>query len=354
MNTEKQEQLLEKADDILSRINNKNSDWYGGMYLSDDKLVILSTVENNSLLSEFLDDDILVKTAEYNYDHLVEVQQEICDKLYEPDDSLKATGLPERFVLCAIFEDQNRVTVAFEDFTEDDIPVFKKFITDSEAVTLTSGQKSVCDVSIHPSDILSCNGYFSMGYAAETNATFFPKKGFVTCGHFKANKNDPIRQASDESIVGKVSQKLVDMDLGIDACFAESAENITADNFINAGTGTDITITRVTNRYLVSASVTMYGGVSGEQSGIIKSTQCNLHDMKDAVLCKYKSKEGDSGSPILISNTGKLVGIQRGDVNYGGKQHGVVIKAKNINDEFHLVLSSPSDPDPDPGCCIIS
>lgn len=351
MNTEKQEQLLEKADKILSRINNENSDWYGGMYLSDDKLVILSTVENNSLLSEFLDDDILVKTPEYNYDHLVKVQQEICDKLYEPDDSLKATGLPERFVLCAIFEDQNRVTVAFEDFTEDDIPVFKKSITESEAVTLTSGQKSVCNVSIHPSNGLSCTAYFSMGYAAETNATFFPKKGFVTCGHFEAKINDPIRQATNQDItVGKVSQKLVDKDLGIDACFAESSENITADNFINART----TITKVTDHYLVGTIVTMYGGVSGAQSGIIKSTQCNLNDIKDVVLCEYSNKGGDSGSPVLISRTGKLVGIQRGDVNYNRKMHGVVIKAKKINDKFNLVLSSPSDPDPDPGCCIIS
>lgn len=347
MNTKKQGQLLKKADDILSRINNKNSNWYGGMYLCDDKLVMLSTVENNSLLSEFSDDDIVVKTAEYNYDYLVEVQQEICDKLYAPDDSLKATYLPERFALCAIFEDQNRVTVAFEDFTERDIQFFKELITDSEAVTLTSGQKPVCDVSIHPSDILSCNGYFSMGYAAKTNEWIFPTKGFVTCGHINANVGESIslvlpgqpNQPEQRIVVGTVSQIQYDRDL--DACFVELTGNNTADNFIDV----DTTISEVTDRYLSGTRVTMYGGVSNAQSGNIISTQCYLNTIGDVVLCDYQDTGGDSGSPVLIENTEKLVGIQHGHVMYNGNQCGIYIKAKKINDAFNLVLQ------PKPWCC---
>lgn len=342
MNTGKQEQLLEKAEHILSKFSNKDTNWYGGMYLSDDKLVVLSTDENNSLFSEFSDDDIVVKTAEYSYDYLVDIQQDILQKLEAPDDSLKSTGLPERFVLCAVLEEQNRVTVAFEDFTENDIKVFKEFVIDSGAVTLTSGQKPVLDVGIHPSDILYCNGYFSMGYAAKTNEWIFPKKGFVTCGHMNANTGDPISLGSDRSIdVGTVSKILYDKNLGIDACFVELSEGNTADNFIDV----DITISEVTDRYSSGTRVTMYGGVSKAQSGNIISTQCYLNTMGDVVLCDYLDAGGDSGSPVLIENTEKLVGIQHGHVMYNGQQCGIYIKARKINDTFNIVLQ------PKPWCC---
>lgn len=335
MDTEKQNVLLKTAEDIQTGFHEKYPDWYCGMYLQDNKLVVLTTDDDNDYLSDFLNDDVVTRTAEYSYNYLMGVKQEILQKLREPDSALQAAGLPERFVGCGIFDEENRINVSFEELSEHDIQTFKELVTDSPAVVLSSGEKEVDTIDdLQPGNMLNdAQVQFTLGYGAKSRKG--AGHGLVTCGHIAANVNDIVYYGSRP--VGPVIYKKNDK--ALDASFITITEPY---NMVNkVAIDPYPVISQVTDSYVCGASVAVFAGKSSKKiNGKIKSSSYNTPMIDDIVLCDMVTitQKGDSGSPLLIDRTGKLVGILKGLLTKSTKTYLVFVKATKINSTVDLEL----------------
>lgn len=341
MYTEKQNVLIEKSVAIRAGFGDNEPDWYGGMYIKDGLLIVLSTDITICRTMDFADKDVVIEAAEFSYPYMRSIKEEILCKLRQPNQKTKNTGLPERFVGCGIFDDKNRIIVTFEHLTESDKIYFRECISNSPSVLLTSGRKPVKQIAVQPGDKLS--EQFTMGYAATIGQDNV--KGFVTCGHINNEiGGEPIRK--DGIAVGVVLRKQNDKNL--DASFSILQLNRNISNIV--ANNPNVVITEATSSYLTGASVTKFGAFGGKTVGQVCSLDYSTEFVDHVVACNYISVPGDSGSPVLLGNfeilkqdkNAKLIGIHIGTYNEQSEPGGpvttftLVMQAVKINQAFEL------------------
>lgn len=117
--------------------NPKAQKSYGGCYIDDDNVLhVLFTKKVKSAtindINELTKNSVTIELCEYTLTELYELKEQISDKIADCDKQLDVSTV-------SVSEQQNRVAVRIKDCTDQKIELFKKEISDSEALTFSSG-----------------------------------------------------------------------------------------------------------------------------------------------------------------------------------------------------------------------
>lgn len=136
---ELEENATIRAIQVQNYTNNnpKAKKVYGGCYIDDDKVLhVLFTkkVKHATIddINELTNNSVTIEVCEYTLDELYELKEQISDKIADCDKQLDVSTV-------AVSEQQNRVVVRIKDCTDEKIELFKKEISDSDALAFGSG-----------------------------------------------------------------------------------------------------------------------------------------------------------------------------------------------------------------------
>lgn len=137
--TESEDNATIRAIQVQNYINSnpKAKKSYGGCYIDDDNVLhVLFTKKVKSAtindINELTNNSVTIELCEYTLTELYELKEQISDKIADCDKQLDVSTV-------SVSEQTNRVAVRIKDCTEQKIELFKKEISDSDALTFTSG-----------------------------------------------------------------------------------------------------------------------------------------------------------------------------------------------------------------------
>ena len=160
----------------------------------------------------------------------------------------------------------------------------------------------------------------TVGFAAEFNN----EVGFVTAGHCLVDRidEDVVQPSGDPTVIGTAFDTLfaTSGNIQCDCGFVEIDEDEVemSDNIFGTANPNSVYTDSNDNIVNIGSRVKMSGGLSGVQEGFV--TDLNWSQpaapfssvVLNLVQTTYSSQGGDSGSPVLESNTNKLAGIHSG------------------------------------------
>lgn len=290
-------------------------DYYGGSYINEDgKLVIFlkGEMENTkaTLIKLIGDNDVIYIKGSYSYTELNNILTKITLFISSNKESLIAKNI--KYYYLDDFE--NNVVVELAKANETEIKEFKTEVANFPGIVFRQCARKFKDHSLSPgSSIGTPNGTASMGY----RATRFNTNGFVTAGHAydtgdPAYYNNTLIGSCDYSIQGG----------SVDAAF------ISVTNFSTIPNNGDLT----GEEYNIWAgdNVTKLGETISQSEGYITSTNANINaegisytDMGEAT---YLSASGDSGGPVYLTSSKKVIGIHKGSAAFTA----IFVKVDNI------------------------
>lgn len=290
-------------------------DYYGGSYINEDgKLVVFlkGEVENTmtTLIKLIGDNDVLYIKGNYSYTELNNVLTQITLFI----GSNKNSQIADNIKYYYLDDFENNIVVELAKANEMRIKEFKTEVANFPGIVFRQCTKEFKDHSLSPgSSIGTPKGTASMGY----RATRFNINGFVTAGHAygtgdPAYYNNTLIGSCDYSIQGG----------SVDAAF------ISVTSFPNMPNNGDLT----GEEYNIWAgdNVTKLGQTISQSEGYITSTNANINaggisytDMGEAT---YLSASGDSGGPVYLTNSKKVIGIHKGSTAFTA----IFVKIDNI------------------------
>lgn len=312
-------------------------DYYGGSYINEDgKLVVFvlgdihkGKAKLNSITSN---DEIITKPADYSFNLLNAVMDTIdAFKLNEANKQYCTN-----FNWWAIQDDQNRVVVALEDFSDEAIKEFKNHVSNSPAIVFkksTGGHEEQASVNVNPGAyVYSPTDEMSIGYRAANNYY----EGVVTAAH-------GIEQYKDLLMNGKVFAQCTKRNRGgeVDAAWCPiTDENYLPTNYIG-GDKSKILSTQ-TDQPGKGTVINMHGQIN-QSTGVITNTRASVtyksgYSYTNITDATYASDKGDSGAIVYsyVSSTGYryTLGIHQGASTDGKTAH--FCKADLINQKLGI------------------
>jgi hypothetical protein len=178
---------------------------------------------------------------------------------------------------------------------------------------------------------------FSLGYPAVSESG--DAYGFITAGHISTYNNEDELIYYYSTPVGTVSKYEYSDEM--DAAFVKLYQGNSINNNFSIEDG--CALSGMSPTLIQGASVLMYGGASGKiWSGRLVYPEFDLLGHKKTMVFSYLSKNGDSGSPVILkTGDGKayLVGIHLGTFNVKEKFYSFGYSASDINKKFSLKLN---------------
>lgn len=311
-------------------------DYFGGAFINGDgKLVVYSTKESDttktnlrSVLGE-TSNNIIIKPCKYTYQELSSIIDELNDyKLSNPD-----SEVAKNFNQYALKDSDNSIEVLLDDYSDDQIELFKKEVCDSEAILFDKGGEAVdTATNVNAGDKCSSQrGWASVGYRVKKDG----KVGIVTAAHFAQSNDNLAYNGSDFSkCVYRVNSG------SVDAAFCE----ITDSNYAPTNTlsGTNNTLSTTISEPGVGTVINKIGAKTNQTSGKVTSTNSTITfsgvTFTNLTQADYKADYGDSGCPVYSyissSNTRLTLGLHKGISTTNGVPDGkysYFVKARLIN-----------------------
>lgn len=294
---------------------NDYPDYYGGSYINEDgKLVVFlkGEVKNAkaTLIKLIGDNDIIYIKGNYSYTELNNVLTKISLFI----DSKKNPQIADNIKYYYLNDFENNVVVELDRSNEMEIKEFKSEVANFSGIVFKQCTREFQDHSLSPgSSIGTPKGTASMGY----RATRFNTDGFVTAGH-AYNTGDPAYY--NNTLIGSCDFSI--QGGSVDAAF------ISITNFSIVPNNGNL----IGEEYNIWAgdNVTKLGETIAQSEGYITSTNANVNaggisytDMGEAT---YLSASGDSGGPVYLTNSKKVIGIHKGSTAFTS----IFVKVDNI------------------------
>lgn len=311
--------------------------YYGGSYINEDgKLVIFVLGDihkgKSKLTNITSNNEIITIPADYSFNLLNAVMDTIdAFKLNEANKQYCTN-----FNWWAIQDDQNRVVVALDDFSDDAIKEFKKHVSNSPAIVFkksTGGHEEHANVNVDPGIyVYSPTDDLSIGYRAANNYY----EGVVTAAH-------GIEQYNDLLMNGKVFAQCTKRNRGgeVDAAWCPITDsNYQPTNYI--GGNKSMILSTQTDQPGKGTVVNMHGQIN-QSYGVITNTRASVtyksgYSYTNITDATYDSDKGDSGAIVYsyVSSTGYryTLGIHQGASTDGKTAH--FCKADLINQKLGI------------------
>ena len=111
-------------------------DYYGGAYINDNHELVLYVAEGTEMVSPFSDGNgVIVETVSYSYNELVDMVSDLAKRVWGNPDA----GLPFTVASIYVYDTGNRVVVELEEYTEENVQIFKNLICDSPMLVFQQG-----------------------------------------------------------------------------------------------------------------------------------------------------------------------------------------------------------------------
>ena len=295
-------------------------DYYGGSYINGDgKLVVFLKGEIESTKATLIrligENDVIYTQGNYSYTELNNILTKITSFISSNKDSQIAKNI--KYYYLNDFE--NNVVVELNRFNEMEIKEFKSEVVNFSGIVFKQCTRKFQDHSLSPgSSIGTPKGTASMGY----RATRFNTDGFVTAGH-AYNTGDPAYY--NNTLIGSCDLSI--QGGSVDAAFISITNFSLVPNNGNL-TGEEYNIWAGDN-------VTKLGETIAQSEGYITSTNANVNvggisytDMGEAT---YLSASGDSGGPVYLTNSKKVIGIHKGSTAFTS----IFVKVDNITSKLN-------------------
>ena len=332
--------LLGAFSSVTRGISRSYPDYYGGAYVENGKLVLLTPFEKledndyKSLLGKTVYE---VKKCKYSYNELVEVRNLILDYV-AGHKGLVSSNIQS----CGISDFENKVVVYLYDCLDGPISLFRNEIIDSNIIEFRQAGGEIVEAAypmapgteIQVEEGEGSGG--SVGYRAKYTEYGKTVYGFVTCAHV-VNAGCSVKYSG--SYVG-VSDNNRWVHSGLDATFCSfSSDRYELSNLIGT-TGKNLSV--ATGFVAAGTDVSKFGRTTFETTGVVKSesTFYTVGGVEFTDVVRVENMEanyGDSGG-IVYDEFNKTLGIVSAIEMNSGKPTGVVwyMKAPNINIEFGI------------------
>lgn len=328
-------------------VGQKYPDYYGGAYIDNNRLIVnipkgVSSYSNfDNILSET---SYKIKECEFSYNEL----EKIMSVIEEYKQKNPYSSVSQNFYSYSISDKDNRIKVYLEEYTEEQVRLFKNDVIDSPAIEFveSNGILVLCSSPIRVGAGISAasnDAIGSIGYRAKYVNAGVTKYGFVTCAHVIPSGDDV---KYGQTIIAKSDSKRWKHSGSVDATFCEYKNGYTISNKINmtndtlsretayAGQGTTIhkcgVRTSLTDGKVVESTVNY-------NNGTISLT--NVTKIKFDIP-EYGANAGDSGGIVFGMSNNVTFGILFAiEINKTTKlPTGVAwyIKAPVINSEFGI------------------
>lgn len=334
--------------------------FYGGCYIDDDdKLHVLFTndVENDVInnVNIMTNDSIVIEKCVYTFDELEILKETISDIMISELLDDNTAEIANDIVAVGLYQKQNKVFVKIKDCKKEKIELFKKLISDSNAVVFENSDGLVkCSTSLKSGwsiAISTSTGYWGYSIAfrckrLKSDGNY--ATGFMTAAHGN-NAGDYVYNSSATKRIGYIMSWCYTNNGRVDAAFVylTNTEEYEMSNTIRANGGTLVSGAYAAT-YTEGNTVYMAGGETGLTSGKITSSSAVANGteedpvtIRDCVIADYLSVEGDSGGLVYIKQNGNkyISGINMARCLERDEDVGsYFVKAKNVIDVFDLIV----------------
>lgn len=318
------QRLLESFEKTRGSSLNDYPDYYGGGYINEDgKLVVfikgeLSTIQETVSRSVANDDVVTYAQATYSYKELKNTLANIASFIENNREDLCAKNI--KYYYLNDFE--NNIGVELEDYSNMRVEEFKTKVTNFPGIVFKQCTRTFKAHSSSAGDKILTNpngAYATIGY----RATRYLSDGFVTAGHAfntgdKAyNTSGTVIGTCDYSInAGSVDAAFVSIP---NYSYMPNNGNLTGEEF-NFWAGDDVT--------KLGATIYQSDGYVVSTSASVNADGVRLTDVAEAT---YLSAPGDSGGPVYLTSSRKLLGIHQGS----GSFNAFFIKVSNISSQLN-------------------
>lgn len=327
------------AKERLSDIKDYPDNYAGAYINSEGELVVLVIDAKNSKCDEFKEiatnEALIFEEATYSYDHLQSLMNEYNkfannakflnnDKLYD---------LHESIICVAIHDDMNCIIMEIDEINNENIALYKKYVSDSPAIKFIEGDPLEPATSIRPgSEIKVGSSYYSMGFRCTRDLPGGgTETGFVTAAHGN-DVGDMVKVGA--TTVGQVTKSVLSG--STDAAFVRiDNSNYTGSNWIyptgKTLYGSGYFYPAVGSTIYKSGQTTGYG--VGTVSSLIASSTypADYGGMTITSLIKATPlvDNGDSGGILFGGSTGSTV-YTAGIISVKGSNYSLYTKVSNI------------------------
>lgn len=316
-------------------------DYYGGAYVTPEgKAVVLikgdAETGKSNVLALTGSGGIEFGSADYSFAELTGIM----DRLNEFAINKENPAAQKNFNIFSLMDQQNRVVVELNEYSEAKIDEFKKLVLDDPAITFVQSKGELkLEVDLNPGCKADLNAagtnFASYGFAARRlsdNAL-----GMVTAGHAIGvgqtlyHGGVAIGVCSASQIAGSVDAAFIPMN------------NPTAYVPANMLCGSSNVLSTLIIAPLAGTTINKMGAGSGLTSGVVLNTNTtwvspvNGNTLTNITSANYFSVSGDSGGTVYFANT--ITGINPTVGTHIGDLSGVryFTKAGQITAAFGIV-----------------
>lgn len=307
--------------------------YYGGMYVQNDKLVVLVRENNTSVRENLIKRcggaGFEMINCDYSFVELRDIVQKVIKSLQNTNE-LNIVG-------CALLDKENKIEVWLDDCSQQSIDKFKAVIGDYSCFTFKTSNPVQFEESIYSGSSIGVkngvtNGWGSLAYRARRNGA----EGFVGSGHVMKYVGNALYNDNHSTVIGDC----IASNIGgtVDASFCTLRSGYTPSNQVRNNFFTLST----TTKFPLVGEIVNIAGRHNNGSGHVVSTYVIYNGYTGAVMsggiaADYASKDGDSGA-VIYDNSGRLVGVHVGKVDVGGTLRAISCPAADVNSVLNLVL----------------
>lgn len=333
-------------------------DYFGGAYINDNYDLVLYVTEDAEMISPLSNDDgVIVEIVSYSYNELVDMVSDLAERVWGNPDA----GLPFTVASIYVYDTENRVVVELEEYTEENVQIFKNLICDSPMLVFQQGYPVLDDFPVEEPSNMDSNGRalldtkntFNLGESiasvgattSKTSIGFRCKKGdvngFVTACHGNITVGATVHEGENTTNpIGKVTQ--TQFSGSVDASFVALDKTVTLTNKVGS-TSTSLVSNHWVTDLANDTSLYKYGASSLGSSGKVLSTSASYSPSGSSIIISdcYKfstgSEHGDSGGIVYAYVNGDYV--PAGIVNAGTSDGKTTYASKitNIIEAFDVV-----------------
>ncbi len=332
----------------IMEVNTEYAQYYGGSYVDGEKVVVLLTQNNDSMIS-FCENNInqnaSYELCEVSLAELKAIKTYICDYImnYVESDVNEINELIDSIVSVGTYIMQNKVFVEMINCTDEKIELFKKYVIESEYIVFEDINAINDDVtSLKPGQYIYIDGAggYSMGFRCKKlkmDGTY--QYGFVTAAHGNREGNY-VKLSANGVNIGYIELREYTYGGTVDASFVylTNYSDFETTNIIS-GSSTEYLSTTYSENWVPGTLVYKSGATTGITSGQIASNDSlcitNTGKLYDTYKCLYSSAPGDSGG-IIYTGTGvkSVVGIHKSS----SSAYTYAVKVENICETFDVTL----------------
>lgn len=303
--------------------------YYGGMYVQNDKLVVLVRENNVSVKEDLLKrcdgSGFEMIICDYSYEELRSIIQKVTELLQSSDE--------QNVVGCALLDKENKIEVWLKDCSQLNINKFKSVIGNYSCLTFKESMSVQFEESIYSgSSIGVSSGYGSLAYRARR----YGSEGFVGSGHVMKNVGNTLYKDDRSTVIGDCVA--CNISGTVDASFCTLRSGYTPSN---QERNNFFTLTTTIKFPIVGESVNIAGRHSNG-GGSIVSTYVTYKGYTGAIMtggiaADYDSQSGDSGA-VIYNNLGHLIGVHIGKASVNGINRSISCPATDVNSVLDLDL----------------